>query len=400
MRIFLLAMSNLKRRQGQSLLTVMITAVTIFVFTLILGTILIMNQGLELSKSRLGADAVLIPRYSGIKSDDLLFTALPENMYMDAAIFEQAKNVPGAAQLSPQFYAQTLALDCCAPGEAIRIIGYDAATDFTVTPHLHESVDTTGPDELVFGSNFDTDIIGSNYLVLGQLFFAKAQLQPTGTGMDHTIFMDIDTCRGLCLDSNVLSLDWLDQDPFAKISVIMVQLEDDCTPEQYESNIRAANLDVDIIFTGATISSVQDQLTVIMRVMLVLWVASLIITILSLFGRIDGMARERKKEIGLLRALGVKTSETFLLLLLECTTLAFIGGIVGSVLAVFSMNGVLTALKDAFRLSPSVWSGQYALYCGLAGVALALVIGVVASVYPALKSAAMDPQAAMTQGEK
>lgn len=400
MRIFSLAMSNLKRRQGQSLLTVLITAVTIFVFTLVLGTILIMNQGLELSKSRLGADAVLIPRYSGIKSDDLLFTAMPENMYMDAAIYPAAQKVPGAAELSPQFYAQTLALDCCAPGEAIRIIGFDAATDFTVTPHLKEPIDQLGKKELVCGSNFDRDIIRSNYLVLGEMFFARTQLEPTGTGMDNTIFMDIDTCRELCLGSEILSLDWIDKDPFEKISVIMVRLEEDYPPEQYAENIRAAGLDVDIIFTGDTISSVQDQLAVIKRVMLVLWIASLVITILSLFGRFDSLARERKKEIGLLRALGVTTGETFGLILLECTTLALIGGVIGSLIAVFSMQGVLASLKDAFRLSPSVWSTGYAVACGLAGIALAIVIGIVASIYPAFKSASMDPQAAITQGEK
>lgn len=400
MRIFSLAMSNLKRRQGQSLLTVLITAVTIFVFTLVLGTILIMNQGLELSKSRLGADAVLVPRYSGIKSDDLLFTAMPENLYMDADIYTAAQQVPGAAKLSPQFYAQTLALSCCAPGEAARIIGFDAATDFTVTPYLDEGIGAMAPDELVLGSDFDADIVGTRYLVLGKMFRAIAQLQTTGTGMDNTIFLDIDTCRQVCLDSEVLSRDWVDKDPFDKISVIMVQLDEDCTPEQYAENIRAANLDVDIIFTGDTIASVQDQLAVIKKVMIVLWVASLVITVLSLYGRFDGMARERKKEIGLLRALGVTTGETFGLILLECTTLAFIGGIVGSLIAVFSMNGVLDSLKDAFRLSPAVWSGQYALYCALAGIGLALVIGIAASAYPALKSAHMDPQEAITQGEK
>lgn len=400
MRIFSLAMNNLRRRRGQSLLTVIITAVTIFIFTLVLGTILIMNQGLELSKSRLGADAVLVPRFSGIQSEELLFTANPENTYMSADILEEAKQLEGISTISPQFFAQTLALDCCSPGEEIRIIGYDSKTDFVVLPHLEEDVTPSSEEDLVLGSNFFSDIVGENYLVLGHKFFSKGQLVPTGTGMDNTIFMEMDTVRKLCLESDVLKQDWTESDPFDSISVIMVQLEEGYDREQFEENVKAAGLDVDTIFTGDTIASMQNQFAVIMKVMLVLWIASLIITILSLFGRFDSLARDRKKEIGLLRALGVTSPQTFSLILLECCTLALIGGIIGSIIAVLSMGPVLGALKDAFRLSPSVWSWGYAILCGIAGIILALLIGFISSIYPALKSAAMDPQEAITQGEK
>ena len=114
--MFGLAWQNISRRRNQSVLTVAITMVTVFVFVLVLGVFQVMQQGLELSSQRLGADAVLIPKYAPTQSDELLFTASPENVYMPVEVLEQAKELKGIAQMTPQFYAQTLALGCCEPG--------------------------------------------------------------------------------------------------------------------------------------------------------------------------------------------------------------------------------------------------------------------------------------------
>ena len=80
-------------------------------------------------------------------------------------------------------------------------------------------------------------------------------------------------------------------------------------------------------------------------------------------------------------------------------TMALMGGVLGSGIALACMNPVIEMLREAFKLSPSVWSTQLALLCGAAGILLAAVLGFAAAVTPAVKSASMDPQAAITQGE-
>ena len=70
-----------------------------------------------------------------------------------------------------------------------------------------------------------------------------------------------------------------------------------------------------------------------------------------------------------------------------------------SAAALVCMDPVIEMLKDAFKLSPSVWSTQLALLCAVAGVVLAGLLGFAAAVTPAVRSASMDPQAAITQGE-
>ena len=129
-----------------------------------------------------------------------------------------------------------------------------------------------------------------------------------------------------------------------------------------------------------------------MQVMFALWLASLLIAILSLVGRFNALAKERKKEIGLLRAIGLKKGQVFGLIIGETCAMALMGGFLGSALALVAMIPVIEMLKDAFKLSPSVWNTGLALLCGAAGVVLAGVLGFAAAVNPAWKSASMDPR--------
>ena len=399
--MLMLIWKNITRRRTQSVLTVTITMLTVMVFVMVLGVFQTVNQGLALSRERLGADAILIPKYASADGSDLLFTAIPENIYMPLEVVEQAKELEGVAAMTPQFYCQTLALSCCEPGEEARIIGYDSATDFILKPYLDEDhQDGINQEQLIVGRNFeDDDLVGYNYLVLGRKFKVVSMLQATGTGMDSTIFMDFRTAQDMCLESEVLRENWTEKDPHDYISVIMIKFADGTDPEAFVKQVEESGIQAKGILTSDTISSLQSQLEVTMQVMIALWMASLLIAILSLVGRFNALAKERKKEIGLLRALGLKKGQVFGLIIGETCTMALMGGILGSAVALMAMNPIIEMLKDAFKLSPSVWSDTLALLCGLAGVLLAGILGFVSAVTPAVKSASMDPQAAITQGE-
>ena len=399
--MLMLIWKNISRRRTQSTLTVTITMLTVLVFVMVLGIFQTVNQGLALSRERLGADAVLIPKYSAAKGDDLLFTAMPENIYMPIETVEQAKQLEGVAAMTPQFYCQTLELGCCEPGEAVRIIGYDSETDFLLKPYLDEdSQDGINEEQLIVGSNFeDDDLLGLNYLLLGRVLNVVSILQPTGSGMDSTFFVDLNTAQNMCLESEVLSQSWTKRDPRDYISVIMIKFEDGVDPDAFVRQVEESGMEAKCLLTGDTIASLQSQLQVTMQVMFALWLASLLIAVLSLVGRFNALAKERKKEIGLLRAIGLKKGQVFSLIIGETCTMALMGGFLGSAIALLCMNPVIKMLKDAFKLSPSVWTTSLALLCGAAGVILAGVLGFAAAVSPAWKSASMDPQTAITQGE-
>ena len=399
--MFMLIWNNIARRRTQSTLTVTITALTVMVFVMVMGIFQTVNQGLALSRERLGADAILMPKYSAAKGDDLLFTAIPENIYMPIEVVEQAKQLDGVAAMSPQFYCQTLALGCCEPGEEARIIGYDPETDFILKPYLDEEHrNGINQEQVIVGNAYeDEDLVGMNYMILGRVFKVVSVLQPTGTGMDSTFFMDWRVAQDMCLESEVLRENWTKKDPHDYISVIMIKFEEGVDPNAFVRQVEDSGMEAKVLLTRDTISDLQSQLEVTMKVMFALWAASLLIAVLSLIGRFNALAKERKKEIGLLRAIGLKKGQVFGLIIGETCTMAAMGGVLGSAVALVCMDPVIEMLKNAFKLSPSVWSTNLALLCGAAGIVLAVALGFAAAVTPAWKSASMDPQAAITQGE-
>ena len=80
-------------------------------------------------------------------------------------------------------------------------------------------------------------------MVLGRIFKVHSLLYPTGTGMDSTIFMNMDVARELCLESEVLSQDWAGKDPFGLISVIMVKLEPGVNPGDFQKQVEQSGID-------------------------------------------------------------------------------------------------------------------------------------------------------------
>lgn len=392
--------NNIRRRKNQSALTVLITMMTVFTFVVVLGVFLTMQQGLELSRERLGADIVVLPETANTDAYELLFTAQPENCYMDASILAEVAAIEGVAAASPQFYSQTVDGTCCDFGYEMRVIGFDQETDFILEPYFRlQEYDVLQDQEIVLGGNF-TDYVGKKSSILGYQFSVVGELYPTGTGMDDTIFMTIDMARALTAKSEALGDVWVDKDPADYISAVMVKVEDGVDAEKLADWIwRWSGLPVVCVATGGTVASLQEQLSATISVLFVLWLAALLIAVMALLGRFNALAKDRKKEIGLMRAIGIQKEQVFLLIIGEACTMAVIGGFCGSVLACLAMQTAVELLQKVFVLPQSVWNIGIAALCVLIGTLFSALLGFLSAMYPAVKSASLEPQSAITQGE-
>lgn len=397
--MWFLAWRNASRRKSQSLLTISITMLTIFTFVVILLVFSAVQSSLELSASRLGADVIILPNQSEDSDYQTIFTADPSNYYMKRELINDFAKVKGVSQITSQFYTQTLNEDCCSMGYEMRLVGYDPKTDFILAPWFaSQNKSSLAENEMITGANVGS-FLGNRSLLLGKIFTVVGKLEATGSGMDETTFINIDTARRIAANSKFLKRLWVDNSPDELISSVLIRVDANSQPKDVVKAIRKLRLPVRVFATGNLVSSLRNQIGTLQKIVLGLWLALLVIAALALIGRFAALAKERKKEIGLLRALGVQETGVFRLIILEAGILAGTGGLLGSVFGIIAANPIFNILKSSLELPVVHWSISEMLINGSWGLILALLMGLAASVYPAWRSAAGNPQETMARGE-
>jgi putative ABC transport system permease protein len=91
---------------------------------------------------------------------------------------------------------------------------------------------------------------------------------------------------------------------------------------------------------------------------------------------------ERTREIGIMKALGFSSMDILLLFLVESVIISLFGGLIGLGLGIGGAYIVTTILKLPFLYSPYIFE---------AGLMVAITVGVIAGVYPAIKAAKLAP---------
>ncbi len=138
-----------------------------------------------------------------------------------------------------------------------------------------------------------------------------------------------------------------------------------------------------------------DGLTEIQLASSMAWLTSAIALVIGGVGVMNTMimsVQERTREIGVLRAIGWRRSRVVKMILAEAMVLGVIGAVVGICSAV-ALVRLLTRLPAVSGLI----EGDIPLYVIGYGVVLALLVGLVGGLFPALIASRMTPTAALRQ---
>ena len=84
--MFSLAWKNIIRRLGGSLMTALIAFIAVFVLATSLAVVASLENGLRLSRERLGADIMVLPAGASGNASEVLFCAEPVNVYLPADV--------------------------------------------------------------------------------------------------------------------------------------------------------------------------------------------------------------------------------------------------------------------------------------------------------------------------
>ncbi len=107
---------------------------------------------------------------------------------------------------------------------------------------------------------------------------------------------------------------------------------------------------------------------------------------------------ERTREIGIMKAIGAEDREIKLIFFVEAAVIGLTGGVVGSLLA-WVLDGIANRLAYRFILRPqgASYVDFFSLppYLWLGAIFFALLISIVAALYPAARAARIDPVKAL-----
>jgi putative ABC transport system permease protein len=136
----------------------------------------------------------------------------------------------------------------------------------------------------------------------------------------------------------------------------------------------------------------EEQMTASIAVKVVGYFIAAFLTLGAMFAAANTMyaaVASRAREIGTLRALGFGRGNILLSFLFESVVLCLLGGILGC-LATLPFNGLSTGTANWATFSEITFSFRFGPNVLIRGLALALVMGLIGGLFPALRAVRMD----------
>jgi putative ABC transport system permease protein len=355
------------------------------------------ESSLRLALQRLGADIVVVPQGAEANVETALLMGTPATAWMPAGNVRALAGTPGVTAASPQLYLASLSNASCCSASEMFVVALDPRTDFTITPWLKQRLgDGLRLGEAVGGSRVFTPP-GERYIKLyGYHITLKGNLEPTGTGLDQTMFLTFETAQAVAKGSLTLAEKPLTIPPDS-VSAILVNVRPEADPRLVARRIRQDLAGVSAIPSLDLFQTFRRQMTGVLRGVVALlgitWALSV-----GLIALVFSMAaNERRREIGVLRALGSPRSFVLRSLLAEAAILGLGGGAIGlalSVLATHLFHNLLVVSLGIPFLLPSL-PGLLLVVGG--GLGAALVTVTLAALIPAYRISRQEPALAMRE---
>lgn len=221
--------------------------------------------------------------------------------------------------------------------------------------------------------------------IRGQNFPIKGILKETGGRDDIAIFMPLSVAQSLYAVGGM-------------VSFVAVKVDDIAKTDEYILKIQET-ANVAVISDKQLLRSV---LSIVGTVSITLQLIAAVAILAAAFGIINTMMTaiyERKREIGILQAIGARQSTIFKIFLLESGLYGLIGGVVGAALGVsFSILAAPYVSQNEFTafVKGSEGAGAFDLTLVLWSLTFSLSVSLIAGLYPAWRASRLTPVEAIS----
>lgn len=377
-----IAFKNLLRRKAKALFVLAGLAIGVSTVVALISFVDAMTENINHKLEKYGANILIVPKtenlsltYGGLSLGGVAFE-MQEIREQDLAKIRSIKNAANVAGLGPMVFG---VVDV--EGNRVLLAGVDFEASWILKPWW--KIDGTIPGEkgVVLGS--ETAAVlglnqGSPVTIKGRQFIVSGVLKPTGSQDDQLIFMPLKTAQAILNKEGLVSM--------AEVAALCKDCPIDDMVKQISDVVPGAKvMAIQQVVKGRMEALAQFKKFSYGVSIVVLLVGSLVVLVTMM-----GSVRERTEEIGIFRAIGFRKSHIFKIVLLEAGFISAAAGIIGY-MAGFALTKVAIHLfseSGGVSIQPS-----FELIGG--SFVLAILVGLMASVYPAYLASRMDPNQAL-----
>lgn len=380
MRLTDIALQNLRRRKMRSALLVISVMIGVASIIFLYTTTQAMKEDVANKLDQYGSNILILPDTGEAMTFGGITVEAPAQVKeLDMSLIPLMKTIKNKETLAT--IAPKLLVNTQINGQEILLLG----VDFPQELHLKKWWKLEGlskgqlpaKNEVILGSDAARSLglsLQQTASIKGQDFKVAAIIQPTGSvENDQAVFIDLAVLQKLANRPNAISL--IETAAFCYT----------CPIAEVTQQLTAILPGTKVTALKSTLESRNDtirQFNLFARsVSLILFLASSLVITMTMKSSVE----ERTREIGILRAIGFRKRHILQIILTEAGLLSLLGGLLGYLLGMGAAVNFGAALVKAQVHIP--WQSN------LLGYALgaSLLIGLVASFYPAWKAARLDP---------
>jgi len=394
MKFLVLAYKNLKRRKSRSFLTIGGVAVAVAVLVCLLGFNAGYQKALTSDVDKMGYQVVVTAKGCPYEAATMILNGEAGLKFIDEDIYKQITSDPDIDKITP-LLAQ-LAYD------PEKMEGKGGFTNYL---GIEESYMQLKPNveiltgEWFSGENTDEVILGyeaaeSEQKSVGDKISIPDKditltvvgiFKRTATQEDGTVFLPLKTTQRIF-------------DIEGKLTGIGIKLKQIEKISEFEERLYPiASIQVISMsqVKGTILNLVNSAKILIMSVAFI----AIFVAIIGVINTILMSVFERTQEIGIMKAIGASRLDIFQLIWMETLIVCTLGGIFGSIIAIFGGNLVELLVRNVMPYAPGgrllLITPELLLFSFL-GV---IIVGIISGLYPAFKAASMRPIEVIRSGE-
>lgn len=380
-----LAFKNLIRQPIRTLLTIFGVAIATAVLVALIG----FNQGYQNSLNNdienMGFELLVTAKGCPYEAATLIMQGGQVPRYIDDSTYDKIKNLPEIKQMTKLFLNVVFDNE----DKSMKLFmgiddDYQKLKPWMQIQSEGSWFSSDTAEEVIMGyeaAELATRKVGDELFVGGNInkvFKVVGVFDRSGTQDDGTVFLPLKTAQTVFQNEN-------------QLTGLGIKLHDIKTYDKFVKKVDKAVPEVQVITMAQVKSTVVRLIETAQMLIMAVAIVAVFVAVILVLNTILMSVIERTSEIGIMKAMGASALQIFRFIWIETILICFIGGVFGSLIAIVSGEAIASILKSLLSFTPSGQIISISTELLFASVLGAIVLGIIAGFYPAIRASQMDP---------